>query len=210
VSDGSRLDAGDFSAWLRGADAAIRDGATSAVPCGDCTACCTSSRFVHVGPDETATLARIPRALLFPAPGMPRGHVLLGYDARGHCPMLVDGRCSIYDDRPRTCRSYDCRVFAATGVAPAEAVDAAIARQAERWRFSVATPAAGADRAAARAAAAFLRAHPELLAEAGIPANPTQIAVVALAIRAEFANGVVPARAAVAAALRHWAPKRSP
>ena len=30
----------------------------------------------------------------------------MGYDERGHCPMLVDGDCSIYDHRPRTCRMY--------------------------------------------------------------------------------------------------------
>ena len=36
----------------------------------------------------------------------------MGYDERGHCPMLVDGDCSIYEHRPRTCRTYDCRVFA--------------------------------------------------------------------------------------------------
>ena len=27
------------------------------------------------------------------------------------------GGCSIYDHRPRTCRTFDCRVFAAAGVA---------------------------------------------------------------------------------------------
>ena len=89
--------------------------AGSEVPCDGCTACCTSSQFVHIGPDETDTLARIPRRLLFPAPRLPAGHVLMGYDENGHCPMLVDGACSIYEHRPRTCRTYDCRVFPAAG-----------------------------------------------------------------------------------------------
>ena len=62
------------------------------MPCGTCTACCTSSQFVHIGPDEVDTLAHIPAELLFPAPRMPKGHVLLGYDERGHCPMLIDER----------------------------------------------------------------------------------------------------------------------
>jgi hypothetical protein len=141
---------------------------------------------------------------------MPRGHVLLGYDARGHCPMLIAGRCSIYDSRPRTCRSYDCRVFAATGVALGDAEESAIARQAARWGFTAATPAARADHTAARAAAAFLRTRPDLLADVGIPANPTQIAVVALAVRAAFANGATPSPAAVAAAIRSWATKGLP
>jgi hypothetical protein len=25
--------------------------------------------------------------------------------------MLVDDRCSIYEDRPRACRTYDCRIL---------------------------------------------------------------------------------------------------
>ena len=37
-----------------------------------CTACCTSSQFVHIEPDETDTLAHIPAALRFPAPGTAR------------------------------------------------------------------------------------------------------------------------------------------
>ncbi len=63
--------------------------------------------FVHIKPDETQTLRRIPRALLFPAPGLPKGHRVMGYDDRGYCPMLVDDKCSIYEDRPQACRTYD-------------------------------------------------------------------------------------------------------
>ena len=72
--------------------------------------------FIHIQPEETQTLQRIPRALLFPAPGLPKGHVLMGYCDKGQCPMLVDNQCSIYEHRPQTCRDYDCRVFAATGI----------------------------------------------------------------------------------------------
>jgi uncharacterized protein len=135
------LAAGDFSAWLSAMQAAIAGEATAEVPCGACTACCTSSQFVHIGPDETDTLAHIPAGLLFPAPGQPKGHVLLGYDERGHCPMLVDGGCSIYEHRPRTCRAYDCRIFAAAGL-DVDAEDdrkAPVAAQARRWRFSFPT-----------------------------------------------------------------------
>jgi uncharacterized protein len=108
------------------------------VPCGDCTACCTASQFIHVGPDELDTLAVIPADLLFPAPGFPAGHVLMGHDEQGRCPMFIAGACSIYEHRPRTCRSYDCRVFATTGVVPDEP---AIAARASRWRFDPMTPA---------------------------------------------------------------------
>jgi Fe-S-cluster containining protein len=132
------LPAGDFASWLFAMQAALRGDADAEVPCGSCTACCTSSQFVPIGPDESDTLAHIPAALLFPAPRLPKGHLLLGYDERGHCPMLVDGRCSIYEHRPRTCRAYDCRIFAATGLdIDAEADSKAeIADRVRRWRFS--------------------------------------------------------------------------
>ncbi len=112
----------------------------SEVPCGTCTACCTSSQFIHIDPTEIDALAHIPATLLFPAPRMPEGHVLMGYDEQGHCPMLVDGLCSIYEHRPRTCRTYDCRVFAAAGI-DADDDKPSIVRQARRWEFIYATEA---------------------------------------------------------------------
>jgi Fe-S-cluster containining protein len=127
------LDAGPFGEWLAAARRSVADGADAAVPCGECTACCRSGQFVVIEPDETATLARIPDALLVPAPGRP-GHRVLGYDEHGRCPMLIDDRCSIYADRPRACRTYDCRVYAAAGVVPAG--QPAVAAQVARWRFS--------------------------------------------------------------------------
>src|SRR6476619_2441220 len=110
------LPAGDFGAWMTEMQGALRGERGSDVPCNGCTACCTSSQFIHITPDETDTLSRIPTGLLFPAPRMPQGHVLLGYDEQGHCPMLIDDKCSIYEHRPRTCRTYDCRVLPAAGV----------------------------------------------------------------------------------------------
>jgi Fe-S-cluster containining protein len=124
--------AGRFSEWLE----QLQSGNEMAVPCGACTACCTSSQFVHIEPDERETLARIPVGLRFPAPGLPEGHVVLGYDEHGQCPMLVDGACSIYEHRPRTCRTYDCRVFAATGVEP-DASQPDVAARVHEWRFDV-------------------------------------------------------------------------
>ena len=130
--------AGRFSGWLDDLDAALHDDAAArdmVVPCGACIACCTSAQFVHIAPDEADTLAHVPAALCFPAPGLPPGHVVLGYDERGQCPMLVDGACSIYEHRPRTCRTYDCRVFAVTGVEPEN--QPAISARVKRWRFEV-------------------------------------------------------------------------
>ena len=178
MADDGALPAGPFAPWLRGMEAALRGEADADVPCGACTACCTSSQFVHIGPDEADTLARIPAALLFPAPRMPRGHVLLGYDERGHCPMLADGGCSIYEHRPRTCRTYDCRIFTATGLAvdDGDPAKAGIARQARRWAFTCPTDDDRRRHAAVRSAVATLQA-------AG-PAGPGRPSTTELAVRA--------------------------
>jgi Fe-S-cluster containining protein len=130
------IDAGGFAAWRAQLLAGLDDGTGSDVPCGTCTACCTSSYFVHIEPDEVETLRRIPKALRFPAPGRPKGHVVLGYDERGHCPMLVDGACSIYEHRPRTCRAYDCRVYTAAALSPDDDGKPKIADRTRRWRFT--------------------------------------------------------------------------
>jgi uncharacterized protein len=185
------LPAGEFSTWLVGVQAAIAGGADSAVPCGDCTGCCTASQFVHVGPDEADTLAHIPRELLFPAPGLPQGHQLMGYDERGHCPMLVDGACSIYEHRPRTCRVYDCRVFAAAGIDPEvdrAAVDGGIeiARRARRWVFDHPTALDQARHDAVRAAAAFLDGPRAVSAGVPVGLGATRRAVLAVEVHGAF------------------------
>ena len=131
------LPAGGFSSWLRATRVTLVTEHEAEVSCGECYACCTTSHFVHVRSDEARTLAAIPRELLFPAPGLPAGNFVLGYDEQGRCPMLIDGGCSIYKDRPRTCRTYDCRVFAAAGIA---ADRDPITRQARRWRFGDSLP----------------------------------------------------------------------
>ena len=170
------IPAGELVTWLGGMTAALQGTGESDVPCGSCTACCRSSQFVHIGPDERATLAVIPAALRFPAPRLPRGHVLLGYDERGNCPMLVDGGCSIYDHRPRACRVYDCRVFAATGVVPSG--KPAVAERVRHWRFSFDHPDSRAISEALQAAVAALRELPPNVA----PSTETGRAVVAVQI----------------------------
>jgi hypothetical protein len=180
---GRGLNAGDASGWLAATDAVLRGEAEADVPCDGCTACCTSSQFVHVGRDELDAVAHIPRELLFPAPGR-RDLLVIGYDERGHCPMLVDGTCSIYEHRPRTCRDYDCRVFVAAGVAPDRP---AIADRVQQWDFTSDADGAAA-LAAVRAAAVFVAARRSELGEAA-PATPTQLAVAAVGLRDLFAGG---------------------
>ena len=186
VTDDAPLSAGSFSEWLVDMWSALRGERGSDVPCNGCTACCTSSQFVHIGPDEAETLAHIPAELLFPAPGLPAGNVLLGYDENGHCPMLIDDKCSIYEHRPRTCRTYDCRVFPAAGVEIDDDHQLAIARRVRRWRFDFPAEVDQIEQAAVRAAARFVCDHERLLPEGVAPTNATEHAVLAVELHGAF------------------------
>ena len=174
------LAAGAFAPWLHMMQRALRAEVEADVPCNGCTACCRSSQFVHIDPDETDTLAHIPVELRFPAPGLGPGHVVLGYDDRGHCPMLRDDGCTIYEHRPRACRTYDCRVYAATRVEP-DAGKPAIVDRVRRWRFPYTGAEDAARQRAVLAARAFLDAHPELA-----PSHPNVRATLALDLHELF------------------------
>jgi hypothetical protein len=100
--------------------------------------------------------------------------------------MLVDDRCSIYEHRPRTCRTYDCRVLAAAGVAHDDGVPPPIARQARRWRFDLPAEADRVEHDAVGVAATFLHEQQDLLAEAAVPRNTTQRAVLAVRLHDLF------------------------
>jgi Fe-S-cluster containining protein len=74
--------------------------------CTSCGLCCNGAIFgeVPIRPDESAEMRRLGLDLTvrddsewFPQP----------------CAMLCGSRCSIYESRPGTCRSYRCRVLAA-------------------------------------------------------------------------------------------------
>ncbi len=177
------LDAGVFSVWLRDTEAALAEKREADVPCGPCNACCRTSHYIHVRPEDRRALKCLPRAYLSPAPDLPPGNLVLGFDQAGRCPMLVDGRCTIYADRPRACRTYDCRIYAAAGI---EADRPDIDAQARRWRFTF--PAARDHEAldAVRAAVAFVRAHPEGFPSAAAHRQPLRVAVVAIAVHERF------------------------
>jgi len=158
------------------------------VPCGPCNACCKSSCFIHIAPTETETLRSIPAELLFPAPSHPEGFLLLGFDAHGQCPLLIDERCSIYAQRPQTCRTYDCRIFSAAGIAAGDEDKAGINRQLKRWSFAYPDPQDARQHAAVRNAAVFLQSHTDNFPAGFVPSNNTQLAVLALRVYAEFAD----------------------
>jgi hypothetical protein len=92
---------------------------------------------------------------------------------------------SIYDHRPRACRTYDCRVFPAAGVALLDEDKGAIAGRARRWRFTFTTDEDRSRLDAVRAAAAFLRDHREVLPP-GTTLTATQHAVLAIEVHEAF------------------------
>ena len=184
--DADPLDAGTFSDWWHGTLAAIDGTVDADVPCGTCTGCCEASQFIHLTPDDTDALAHIPAEVRFPAPGLPDGHQLMGYDEHGRCPMLVDGACSIYDHRPRTCRTYDCRIFTATGVRPDVDPSGAVATRVEQWRFRFASGADQDEQAAVRAAARTLDRPERDLPEVLRTRSATHRAVLAVSTAVAF------------------------
>jgi len=174
-----------FSSWLehtRRVQSKLED---AIVPCGSCTACCTSSYFIHIEPDETETLSKIPKELQFTAPGLAKGNIVLGYDKNGHCPMFMDNKCSIYENRPRTCRKYDCRVFPATGLSVSEEKKL-ISEQADRWDFKFLDKNDQKQNTAVKTAAKFINDSPECFPIGFIPRNRTQQAVLAIKVYKVF------------------------
>ena len=180
------IEAGNFSNWLSDTRSALRNDAETDVPCGECNACCRSSYFIHIKPDEIETLSHIPDELLFPAPGLPEGNVLVGYDEKGHCPMLRDGACSIYDHRPATCRSYDCRIFPATGIQISDKDKVLITQQIQRWKFNLSGVEEINEHKAVQKAASFLTHNSKLFPPDLLPGNPTQLAIMAIKVHDLF------------------------
>jgi len=181
--DSAPLPAIPFSSWLRSAQAALAEEQPADVPCGECNACCRTSHVIHVRSEERRARSRIPRRFLLPAPGLPPGNLVLGYDAHGCCPMLVGGRCTIYDDRPLACRTYDCRIYAAADLA---ADRAAIGEQVERWRFSHPSREDLDRHAAVRAAARFIREYRQCLPSEAARREPLRVATLAIAVHESF------------------------
>lgn len=103
----------------------------------------------------------------------------MGYDERGHCPMLIDRKCSIYAHRPATCRTYDCRVFPAAGIEPDDDTGL-IAEQTSRWSFSYPSDDDRTQHDAVRASASYLREHRDAHPEGKVPTGATQLAVAAI------------------------------
>lgn len=173
------LPAGAFSEWLRAMRRALAGGPGMDVACGDCVGCCTSSYFIKVRPHETRALAAIDEKFLIDAPGSAPAR-LMGYLENGHCPMYSGRGCSIYSDRPETCRTYDCRVFTAAGMAAGGADKSVINERVARWRFDFPTDTDRREHRAVQAAASFLRQHPVRFPGGHVPSRASEVAVLAV------------------------------
>ncbi len=184
------IDAGDFKNWLEETQAALIARVPAKVPCGQCSACCKSHQFIFVDIEEHEAIAAIGESLLFPAPG--KSGFVMGFDANGHCPMFKDEHCTIYADRPHTCRTYDCRIFTASGVEPKTQTQ--IATQSKHWVFSYPQPRDRTLHQAVQGAAAFLKAHDREIM-AALPnldlSQPIQLALSAVKLSTHFESGEV-------------------
>ena len=122
---------------------------------------------------------------MFPAPGLPKGHYLLGYDENGHCPMFKDGQCSIYEYRPETCLQYDCRVYPATGIFPDDK-KSQIYKKAKQWSFDLSSSNDLKAFEAVQKASNFIIKYRELFPKTFFPINAPQQAALAIRIHMEF------------------------
>ena len=175
------LNAGNFAGWMNSFRESLVKGGGMQVPCGECVACCASSLFIHIAPDEKETLESIPEELLFPAPGFPKGYLLMGYDSKGLCPMYDGKRCGIYNTRPSTCRQFDCRALAAVEYFSAGEVNEII-RQAKRWRFDYGDEESRTLREMVKRSADFLMEYRELFPKGFVPEDEIRFAVLVLKV----------------------------
>ncbi len=182
----SVITVGVFSSWLRGTRKMLAHGIEAKVPCGDCVGCCSSSKFIHIGPQEKKTLSRIPEKLLFNAPLLPKGYKLLGYDEKGRCPMLRNGKCSIYENRPLTCRTFDCRVFTAAAISAEDDAKGLINEQIRRWKFKYPQKHDALRHEAIKEAARFIGDNASLFPRGKAPVQAAQLAILAIKVYGIF------------------------
>ena len=77
---------------------------SSDVPCGECNKCCSLSPLLTPEEFESGKYMYTFMKTEFsdePVVSIPRN--------KNGCMYLIEGKCSIYDDRPQSCRVFDCR-----------------------------------------------------------------------------------------------------
>jgi uncharacterized protein len=188
----NEVDAGPFGVWLDHAQRVLRGEAEADVPCGTCTGCCTSAYYIRIRARDRAAVAGISSTYLVRPPGIPPDEALMAWRHDGSCPALENDRCSIYAQRPLTCRDYDCRVFAAAGMVAGDERKAVINARVRAWRFRFDSDDERRRFEAVRRAAFFIREHRDSFPEngAGVPTAPTGIAVLAIKAHEVFLSEV--------------------
>jgi uncharacterized protein len=180
----ARIDAGNFLAWLDAMQAVLRGAQDADVPCGDCVGCCVSSYPIPLRVTDEAARAAVPEQHLI-GPANPGEKWLMGFRDDGSCPFLVERACTIYAQRPRTCRDYDCRIYAAAGVMP-DGERPVIERRVRAWQFRFPTEKDQQGAAAVAKAAEFIRSRRELFPAAMRAGSATAAAVMAIKSYALF------------------------
>jgi uncharacterized protein len=177
--------AGSLGQWLATMRAVLRNEQVADVPCDGCVGCCISSYAIPLRPTDKVALEAVPARFL----GLPVDGRLARMNHRpdGTCPMLKANRCSIYADRPQTCRDYDCRIYAATGLLP-DGNRPVIRDRVLEWRFGMDTEEESAQGAALRRAASFIREHAALFPPDTRPGSAAAAAVLALKTWSLFAG----------------------
>lgn len=180
------VDAGPFGAWLETMRAVLRGERDADVPCGSCIGCCISSYPIPLRPGDETAREQVPEQWLL-GPAVPGERWLMGFREDGSCPFMEAGRCSIYADRPRTCRDYDCRIYAASGLLP-DGERPVIAGRVSAWEFSFPSEQERRDAAAVRRAAHFIREHQACFPPAMRAGSATAAAVLAVKTYPLFAS----------------------
>jgi hypothetical protein len=172
------INAGTFGDWLRQIRAVLRGERDADVPCGDCVGCCVSSYPILLRVSDKLAREQVPEERLI-GPARSGERWLMGYRDDGSCPFLCGGRCSIYADRPQTCRDYDCRIYAAAGLIP-DGSRPVIAARVRAWRFAYESDQDRSEAQAVSRAAQFIRAHQALFPASMRAGSATAAAVLAV------------------------------
>lgn len=190
------LPAGAFVRWLEQyLHAQAQAEPTGDVPCGDCNACCKASYYIEIAEEEREAIAHIPRVHLTVSTRSRERQWALEQSCSGSCPMLVDEVCSIYAHRPRACRRFDCRVFAAASITPGSGPRAAVNQQVWRWRFDYPSAADAVRQTALLDAAAFLRRRADLIDPELAPTDTSELAKAAVFVHEIFLPANTPPQA---------------
>jgi hypothetical protein len=172
------IDAGAFSKWLAEIRGVLRGERDADVPCGECVGCCVSSYPILLRLGDRLAREQVPEERLI-GPARPGERWLMGYRDDGSCPFLVERRCSIYTDRPQTCRDYDCRIYAAAGLVP-DGNRPVITGRVKAWQFTYSSAQDRLEAQAVARAAQFIRANQALFPPSMRAGFATAVAVLAI------------------------------